>query len=381
MSAFPGGPAEESVDAGIVALKTRSIEPREAVRQSLDALEWLRAQGCSQYFFKYCSTFDSTPRGNIGPVIEALVAALGTNDPVIVCPAFPATGRTLYQGHLFVGDRLLSESGMEHHPLNPMTNSSVVRWLGLQTSLTIGHATLAAVRSDTRKTLLAERDAGRQIVVADAIDDTDLMALAEAARDFDLLTGGSGLALGLPNTHGAAAERDGWRGRDGRALALSSSCSEATRAQIAEHIAAGGAARRVEPEEALAEDSADELLQWALGQDGLPLLYTSDDPVQVAAIQQSHGRDKISAAIENLMADLAKGAVGAGVERLIVAGGETSGAVVGALDVAAFEIGPTIDPGVPALRTSDDRLVMALKSGNFGSADFFNKADRILEGR
>lgn len=378
---IPEATADPSVEAGIVALKTRSIEPQQAVEQSLAALDWLRAQGCSQFYFKYCSTFDSTPQGNIGSVIDALIDALGTSDPVIVCPAFPATGRTLYQGYLFVGDRLLSESGMENHPLNPMTDASIIRWLGHQTKRVIGHVPLASVRGGARQALTGENEAGRQIVVADAVDDDDLRLLAQAASGFELLTGGSGLALGLPAVHGAGAASAVWKGEGGPAIVLSSSCSSATRTQIAAHVAAGGAARRIEPEEALDRDAAAALMDWALAQDGLALLYTSDAPDQVADIQRKFGRERIALAIEAMMASLANRAVEAGVRRLVVAGGETSGAVVSALGVKAFEIGPTIDPGVPALRAIDGNLVIALKSGNFGGRDFFARADRILEGR
>lgn len=377
----PETPAAAQVEAGIVALKTRSVEPAEAVRQSLEALHWLRAQGCRQFYFKYCSTFDSTPRGNIGPVTEALIDALGTDSPVVVCPVFPATGRTLYQGHLFVGDKLLSESGMENHPLNPMTDSSIIRWLRQQVRGAVGHVPLASVRENARDALLAQRDAGRQMVVADAIEDNDLRILADATRDFDLLTGGSGLGIGLPDCFGATSGSTRWKGEAGRCIALSSSCSGTTLKQIRAFADAGGAVRNVEPEEALDDGSAERLLDWAMAQNGTPLLYTSAEPGKVAKTQDRFGGERIALAIERLMARLAVAANAAGFRRIIVAGGETSGAVVSALGVTAFEIGPTIDPGVPALRASTADLVMALKSGNFGAADFFTKADRILEGK
>ncbi len=377
----PDRPAEPGVEAGIVAMKIRSAPVGEAVERALAALDWLRAQGCRQFYWKYCSTFDSTPEGNIGPVAEALVEALGTTDPVIVCPAFPATGRTVYQGHLFVGDRLLSESGMEKHPLTPMTDPSLVRWLGLQVKGKVGLAPYAALRRDARAALVAERDAGRQLVVADAVEDEDLRRLGRAASGFALLTGGSGLALALPEVHGAAGGAADWRGEAGPALALSGSCSAATRRQVAAHVGAGGAARRITPEEALSGEATGGLVDWAMSQPGLPLLYTSDDPDEVRRIQEAHGRERIAAAIEATMGALAREAVARGVRRLIVAGGETSGAVVQALGARALEIGPGIDPGVPALRVEGRPLAIALKSGNFGADDFFAKAARILEGR
>jgi uncharacterized protein YgbK (DUF1537 family) len=377
----PDRPADAGVEAGIVALKSRSASVAEAVAQSLAALDWLRAQGCRQFYFKYCSTFDSTPQGNIGPVIEALIAALGTGDPVIVCPAFPATGRTVYQGHLFVGDRLLSESGMQDHPLTPMTDPDLRRWLGHQTTAPVGHLPLPRVRADARAGLLRERAAGRQIVVADAVEDDDLRRLGQAARGFALLTGGSGLALALPEVHGASGADADWRGEAGPALALSGSCSAATRAQVAAHIAAGGAARRIELDAAIAGTvTAPALVDWALAVEGLPLLYTSADPDEVRRGQEAHGREAASDALERLFGAISAEAVRRGVRRLISAGGETSGAVTQALGATALDIGPEIDPGVPALRLSGRPVALALKSGNFGATDFFAKAARILEG-
>lgn len=374
----PKRSADGIVDAGVVALKSRSAPVDEAVRASIEALEWLRAQGCRQYVFKYCSTFDSTPDGNIGPVIEALLETLGTEDPVIACPAYPATGRTIYQGHLFVGARLLSESGMEKHPLTPMTDPNLVRWLGYQVSRPVGHVSIHDVRRDARAALRKERDAGRQIVVPDAIDDDDLIRIGRAAADWSLVTGGSGIALALPEAHGASGGAPAWRGEDGPALALAGSCSAATREQIAEHIRSSEPARRITGEEAVSGIAPETLPDWALAQKGLPVLYTSDDPEEVSNMQERYGRETISAAIESLMAALANGGVERGVRRLIVAGGETSGAVVQALRIGAMEIGPQIDPGVPALRIAGEPVVLALKSGNFGATDFFSKAASTL---
>ncbi|MCB2109527.1 MAG: four-carbon acid sugar kinase family protein [Defluviimonas sp.] len=377
----PDSPAGQDVEAGIVALKTRSVPVAEAVARSLAALDWLRAQGCRQIYLKYCSTFDSTRAGNIGPVIEALIAALETRDPVIVCPAFPATGRTIYQGHLFVGDRLLSESGMRDHPLTPMTDPDIRRWLGHQVRVPVGHLPLAKVRSSARTGLLAERDAGRQIVVADTVEDGDLRRLGRAAKDFALLTGGSGLALALPEVHGASGGPADWRGEAGPALALSGSCSQATRGQVARHVADGGAARRIEIDAVMSGQLAvGELLDWALAADGLPLLYTSADPDEVRRTQARYGGAASAEAIEGIFARIAAEAVRRGVGRLISAGGETSGAVTQALGARALEIGPEIDPGVPALRLAGRPVTLALKSGNFGAEDFFAKAARVLEG-
>ena len=383
----PDAPADPGVQAGVVALRSRSIPAAEAVAQSLGALAWLRAQGCRQILFKICSTFDSTPEGNIGPVAEALVEALGTSDPVVVCPAFPATGRTVYRGHLFVGDRLLSESGLENHPLNPMTDPDLARWLARQTRGPVGRVPWEAVDAGpeaVRAALLAERDAGRQLVVCDAVADRDLVTLGRAMEGFALAVCGSGLALGLPEALGAAHEAGAaWEGVAGPAVALAGSCSAATRAQVAAHRDAGHPVRRIEPDDAVAgRADAEALAAWALGEagEGVPLLTTSDDPEAVAAAQARHGRDRAARAIEALFGRLAEALVAGGARRLVVAGGETSGAAVEALGLHALAIGPRIDPGVPALRAEAGgaALGLALKSGNFGGPDFLARAARVL---
>ncbi|WMS44762.1 four-carbon acid sugar kinase family protein [Acuticoccus sp. MNP-M23] len=379
----PDGPADPAVDAGIVALKSRSIPVADAVRQSLEALAWLKAAGCRQFLFKICSTFDSTPEGNIGPVAEALIAALGTTDPVVVCPVFPATGRTLYLGHLFVGDALLSQSGLEHHPINPMTDPDIRRWLDRQTEGDVGHVSLPQVRGGAatcRAALVAARDAGRQLAIVDAIDDSDLTVIADAAEDFPFIVGGSGVALGLPDVYrraGLIGRSDGnWQGASGKAVALSGSCSRATRAQIAEH-AKVGPQKKIDTDAVMSgELTAAALADWAMAADGLPLVYSSDDPATVKAAQEKHGAETLANALETLFGDVAVALAGAGAERLIVAGGETSGAVVTALDLGALEIGPKIDPGVPAVRAG--ALTLALKSGNFGAPDFFEKAAKVM---
>lgn len=380
----PTGPADPGVEAGVVALKSRSIAPEEAVRQSLEALEWLIAAGCRQFLFKICSTFDSTPKGNIGPVAEALAARLGTDAPVAVCPVFPATGRTLYLGHLFVNDALLSQSGLENHPINPMTDPDIRRWLALQTKGEVGHVSLPKVRAGAaacRMALLSERDAGRQLAIVDAIDDDDLRTIAGAVEGFPLMVGGSGIALGLPALYRSAGlvgeHADDWHGSNGPAVALSGSCSKATRGQVAEHAKAGGPQMKIDTDAVMdGALTADALVDWAMAQDGLPLVYSSDDPEAVAAAQEKHGGERVAHALETLFGEVAKGLLARGVGRLIVAGGETSGAVVTALGLEALEIGPKIDPGVPAMRSGE--LVLTLKSGNFGAPDFFHKAMTVM---
>ena len=387
----PPSEAERGVEAGVVALKSRSIPANDAVRQSLDALAWLQGQGAETILFKICSTFDSTPEGNIGPVAEALIEAMGTKEPVIVCPAFPATGRSVYQGHLFVGDRLLNESGLENHPLNPMTDPDLVRWLSHQTKGRVGRVTYRTLLNGAdavREALLLERDAGRQLIVCDAVTDDDLRTLGRAMVDggFPLAVCGSGLAIGLPDLLGGSGEEGRWRGVSGPAVALSGSCSKATREQVKAHMEAGQHVRRIDVD-AVIDGSldADELARWAIERadsEAVPLLLTSDDPAEVRAVQDRHGRERSAHAIEKMFGALARTLVERGVRRLVSAGGETSGAVVEALGATALEIGPMIDPGVPAVATSVDekRLALALKSGNFGAPDFFTKAAQVLGG-
>jgi len=375
-------------DAVVVALKSRTAPVNEAVEQSLAALAWLRAHGAQRCLLKVCSTFDSTDAGNIGPVADALLAELG-GDLALVCPAFPANGRTVYQGHLFVGTQLLSDSPMRDHPLTPMRDSNLVRVLGRQTRHKVGlvphafvrlgvdavHAALARLRSDTAA-----------YAVADATDDEDLLVLAQAARDLPLLVGGSGIALGLPENAralGTAPARDDAQAdvpRGGPALILAGSCSQATRGQV-EWFARSHPARRLDVAALLAGGGE---LQAAAGwlreqvAHGPALIYSSAPPADVQALQSelgADGRERAAAAVEAAFAQLAREAVAAGVRRLIVAGGETSGAVVQALGIEALAIGPEIDPGVPwtvAQRTPP--LALALKSGNFGGFDFFDKA-------
>ncbi len=383
-SGIPTGDADPDVEAGVVALKSRSIPVADAVAQSMAAFDWLKAQGCTQFFFKYCSTFDSTPYGNIGPVADALADALGT-DAVIVCPAFPGAGRTLYQGHLFVNGVLLNECGMQDHPLTPMTDADIRRWLAPQTRHAVGHVAAETVvqgADAVRAALTSEGQAGRRLIVVDAIHDPDLMTIGAAASDLALITGGSGVALGLPRNfreRGLIGDATpAWRGDSGPCAVLSGSCSRATRGQIEEHVKDHPIFEVVAADVIDGRITPDALSRWVMDHtDRVPLVYSSADPDTVAAVQDTYGREKASAALEGFFAALARHLVAAGITRLIVAGGETSGAVVEGLDIAAMDIGPEIDPGVPAMR-ADENLVLALKSGNFGAPDFFAKAADML---
>lgn len=379
----PSTPSQADVQAGVVSLKSRSCSVSQAVKDSVHALQWLMAQGCELIIFKYCSTFDSTKTGNIGPVMDALIDELDCKDPVIVCPAFPATGRTIYQGHLYVFDKLLSESGMQNHPITPMTDPDIRRWLQYQTPHKVGHLPLNTLRSgDAREHMLNELANERQRIVCDAVADSDLIKLASAAKGFTLITGGSGIAIGLPALFGIEATASTqWTGETGQALALSGSCSATTLSQISHHESAGGAHLAISiPELLSGKVDTQQVVSWALRQTTLPLVSTSAEPEQVKRLQQELGAEHTASTIESFFGEVANLACSQGVTRLISAGGETSGAIIQALHIEAMQIGPMIDPGVPALRVSGKALAIALKSGNFGAEDFFAKANGILGG-
>lgn len=371
----PDTPAD--VDAGVIALKSRTAPVDQAVADSLAACDWLRAQGALQIVFKVCSTFDSTTEGNIGPVLDALADRLA-EDHVFVCPAFPENGRSVYQGHLFVGDTLLSESGMQHHPLTPMTDPDLRRVLAAQSARAVAHIPSAIVTAGADAIRAAMPDEPAHIIV-DAIHDADLHAIGAAAADkTSLLCGGSGIALGLPGTWGAVAATPPWSPVTGPGVVLSGSCSQATRGQVATY-AAHHPSLEITAEAAVAGKHAiSEMVEWALAQDAPPLIYSSADPAVVKVAQDRFGREVAATAIETLFADLAGALAVAGVTRIVSAGGETSGAVVQGLRAQRLDIGPRIAPGVPVVRTGG--LALALKSGNFGGPDFFAKALTVMEG-
>ncbi|HTH77603.1 MAG TPA: 3-oxo-tetronate kinase [Ramlibacter sp.] len=370
------------VDAVVVALKSRTIAPDEAVDQSLAALRWLRSQGCAQFYFKVCSTFDSTPHGNIGPVAEALMDELGTRF-ACVTPAFPENARTVYKGHLFVGDVLLSESGMRHHPLTPMTDANLVRVMQAQCRYGVGLIAHEAVRQGPdaiRAAVASEQAQGHRFAIVDAIADADLHAIGKAIADMPLVVAGSGVAIGLPQNHGITPSPRAARmpPAQGHAAIVSGSCSAATNAQVQDFIARGLPAFAVDPMRVAAgEGVAHEALAWAhenIGEKPL-LVYSTAAPEAVRGVQSSLGAAAAGEMIERTLADIAKGLVDLGVGRLVVAGGETSGAVVKALGIEQLRIGPQIDPGVPWCFSG---IHVALKSGNFGATDFFTKAFAVL---
>ncbi|RFU49451.1 3-oxo-tetronate kinase [Paraburkholderia sp. DHOC27] len=395
----PQGDAPLEADALVVALKSRTIAAADAVKQSLAALDWLRAQGCRQFFFKYCSTFDSTDAGNIGPVADALLDALphaNTGAFTIACPAFPENGRTIYRGHLFVGDVPLNESGMEHHPLTPMTDANLVRVLQRQTASKVGlvrYDTVARGPAAVRESFDALRRDGVRVAIADALSDADLYTLGEACADLALITGGSGIALGLPENFRQAgllpeaADAGKLPSVEGHAAVLAGSASKATNAQVAAWCATRPAFRIDPLAVARGEPVVDQALGFAreqLSHAQAMLIYATATPDEVKAVQQALGVEAAGQLVERTLASIARGLHELGVRKFVVAGGETSGAVVQALDVRALRIGAQIDPGVPATATiathGEAPLALALKSGNFGGPDFFSKALRHLDG-
>lgn len=390
----PGRPLDTDADALVVTLKSRTAPRNEAVVQSLDALKWLQAHGAQQIYFKYCSTFDSTPQGNIGPVTEALMDALASSestDFTIATPAFPDNQRTVFNGHLFVGDVLLSESGMQNHPLTPMTDSNLVRVLQAQCRRKVGlidYKVVAQGETAIRARIGELHGQGVSVAIVDAICNDDLLRLGPALKGMPLVTAGSGVAIGLPSNFGitpsnAAATLPGATGLQ---AGLSGSCSPATNRQVQAFIQAGGPAFRMDPLHiAAGVDMTAQALAWAapLLSRGPVLIYSTADSNAVKMVQRRLGVNQAGAMLENALGAVAHGLVELGVRQLVVAGGETSGACVQALNITQMKIGPQIDPGVPwcyahTHAAPEVDLHLALKSGNFGADDFFTKAFSML---
>lgn len=375
-------------DAVVIALKSRTIPAAQAVEMSLQAGRALQRAGARQILFKYCSTFDSTDAGNIGPVAEALMA-LTRSDLTIVCPSFPAAGRTVYKGHLFVGDRLLSESPLKDHPLTPMRDPDLVRVLGRQTSLPVGLIDITTIHegvASVRRAFDGARAAGKRMLVTDTLTEADLLTLGAACADMPLVTGGSGIGLGLAaNLSAGRPARDVSRmaAPQGRSVILAGSCSEATRGQVEAARAAGLPLLALDVQAVSSgSQSARDVADWVIAQspDSIPLVYSSAAPDVLERIQKTLGRDASGALVEKTLGEVARYLRDAGFTCFLVAGGETSGAVVLALDVKMLAIGPEIAPGVPWTRSlQGPDLALALKSGNFGAPDFFLTAWSLLE--
>ncbi|MCM2297294.1 3-oxo-tetronate kinase [Rhodoferax sp.] len=389
---------DAEADAVVVALKSRTVPAEDAVQQSLAALRWLQAQGAQQIYFKYCSTFDSTAQGNIGPVTEALMDALADQpgaDFSIATPAFPDNGRTVFKGHLFVGDVLLNESGMQNHPLTPMTDANLVRVLQSQCSRKVGlidYKVVAQGAAAIQMRIDQLRAEGVSLAVVDAVSNDDLYRLGPALKGLPLVTAGSGVAIGLPANFGIAPSNtaSALPSAAGFQAVVSGSCSLATNRQVATFVQAGRPALAIDP---LKLDAADggaatvaQALSWAkdLLSQGPVLIYSSAIPDAVKAVQARLGVQAAGDLVEHTLAAIARGLVGLGVRQLVVAGGETSGACVQALAISQMKIGPQIDPGVPWCHAQSDAapdggLHLTLKSGNFGTDDFFIKSFDCLK--
>lgn len=382
-------------DAIVVALKSRTNAPFQAVEQSLAALRWLQAAGCTRFYFKYCSTFDSTDKGNIGIVTDALMTELGSTF-TIACPAFPEAGRTIFRGHLFVGNALLSDSPMRNHPLTPMLDANLVRVLQRQTSRKVGlvgYETLSAGASACAQAFATLQNQGVQIAVVDATHNADLHTLAAAvtAANLPLVTAGSGLAMALPQQYRAAnalseSAVPSLPKVSGPAVVLAGSCSQATLGQVAHWQAAGRRSLQIDPLQLSAGKAAiDELITkavtFAQAAPDAALIYASAAPEAVQAAQKQLGTAAAGQMLEEALGKIAQRLLAASTRRFVVAGGETSGAVVQALGVSSLRIGPQIEPGVPWCESEAAGKVIAitLKSGNFGSADFFERALAMLD--
>jgi uncharacterized protein YgbK (DUF1537 family) len=390
-----GIPADDldlpEIDAVVLSLKIRSVRAAEAVARSREADAWLRARGAAHVMYKVCSTFDSTDEGNIGPVMDALQADAG-EAVVLVTSAFPETGRTIYQGNLFVGSVPLNESPLKDHPLNPMRDANLMRVLGRQSRSKIGLVDLATVARGAaaiRARLADLAGQGFAAAIADSVFDPDLEPIGAVALDHRVSIGASGLGLGLARglvASGRVRATDGTASLGaplgGPAACLAGSCSQATLAQIRQAESAMPVLH-LDPEALVSGPAeAQRALDWATSRigDGPVLIASSSPPDAVAALQARHGRDAAGHAIEQGMAMVVEGLVDRGVRRLVVAGGETSGAVAQALDLGDLLIGPEIDPGVPILISQRREIALALKSGNFGRPTFFADALSALEG-
>ena len=390
----PDQPLSTDVDAVVIALKSRTIASPEAVAQSLAAFKWLQTHGAQQIYFKYCSTFDSTAQGNIGPVTDALMSAMGTHF-TIATPAFPDNKRTVFKGYLFAGDVLLNESGMQNHPLTPMTDSNLVRVLQAQTRRKVGlvdYTVVARGADAIKEHIEGLKSGGVGMAIVDAISNDDLMRLGPALKGMPLVTGGSGVAIGLAQNFDIAPSTASSRlpKASGFQAVVSGSCSLATLAQVEAFINTGLPALAIDPlRMASGIDVAAEALAWAapLLQKGPVLMYSTAETAAVKAVQYQLGVEDAGALVERTLAAITKGLVALGVRQLIVAGGETSGACVQALGITQMQIGPQIAPGVPwtycelspsGLASSKGDIHIALKSGNFGGNDFFIDAFKML---
>ncbi|GEM77969.1 3-oxo-tetronate kinase [Vibrio superstes] len=371
------------VDALVVSLKSRSCDVNKAVKDSLEACDWLLDEGCDLIYFKYCSTFDSTEKGNIGPVVEALKTRL-SQPSVLLCPALPVNGRTVYQGHLFVFDRLLSESGMRSHPITPMTESNLLRVIGSQSAAKAGLISWHDIAQQRIKEKQAELElAGKELIICDSVSDEDLERLAEVAQSQKLVSGGSGLVGAIAKTvsatdaslEGKVQVCDSLKG-----VVLSGSCSEVTNEQVNSYKEIAPSLK-LDVSRCLNDETyLEEVLVWVVShtkQICFPMVYATVRPDELANIQSKFGQ-KASIGVEALFHQLVKKLYGMGFNTFISAGGETSGTVTQALSIESFRVGQEIAPGVPWMSSIDGEVWLALKSGNFGDVQFFEHAQEQL---
>ena len=378
-------------DAVVMSLKIRSIPPEEAVEQALTALAFLKASGCDRFYYKYCSTFDSTEKGNIAPVTDALCKALGQQS-TLICPALPVNGRTVFHGYLFVQDLLLSDSPMRHHPINPMRDSKLERLLAQQSPSTCGHVFYSVVAKGPKA--IKERienlkTDGVQNIIVDVINDEDLATIAEATKEFVLVTGGSGLAQGIAQVRARelgveAKPLPAFVPTQGKGVVIAGSCSAMMQKQVAWY-------RELAPSLSLDEASclddpnyAQTLARWVLEHQGpkyAPLVYATRSPEQLEENRKRFAGRDVSSAIEAVFGRMSALLAKEGVTNFVVGGGETSGVVATTLALDAYMIGPEIDPGVSWVRSLDGRYQLVLKSGNFGSVEFLQKAQEMYDGR
>ena len=381
---------ENTAEIEVIALKTRSISASKAIEESLSALKWLKEAGAKKYFFKYCSTFDSTAEGNIGPVSEALMNELKV-DQTIYCPAFPENGRSIYMGNLFVGQKLLSESSMKDHPLTPMNDSNLMRLLSAQVSRRVGLADRIVVNSGVnslKEKLISLKENDVPHVIVDAVADTDLDTIASACQDMDFITGGSALAMPLAEFYKASGKisvvDNSFMNKklNTGSIILSGSCSEMTIIQVKNFIQRGAAAFQLDPID-LAENGIKKVLDWLSSQDFTKniIIYATSDPDTVKKVQAELGVDMAGKIVEQGLSECAIAARELGIKNFIIAGGETSGAITKALNVRQLDIGIEIAPGVPWTFSGkrNNQIALSLKSGNFGSEEFFTEALSKLE--
>ncbi|PVZ82860.1 hypothetical protein C9426_28480 [Serratia sp. S1B] len=385
LNGVPQEDVQVNVQAVVISLKSRSSPVEEAVEQSLKALTWLQRQGCQQFYFKYCSTFDSTAQGNIGPVTDALLDALGEQQTVI-SPALPVNGRTVYQGYLFVMDQLLSESGMRYHPVTPMTDSNLLRLMESQARGRCGLINAAQMDCGAAVVMAALRQLAQQgvrYVVLDTLNEQHLLTQGEALRTMKLVTGGSGLAIGIARQlakPGQDKATSTGAPLGAKAVVLSGSCSTMTNKQVA-HYRQQAQSQEIDVSRCInvreRNAYAEALSNWVeqhAKESLAPLLFATAEPAKLQQIQQQYGTEAASLAVEALFAEVVKHLQQRGFSRFIVAGGETSGVVTQALGIRGFHIGPCISPGVPWVRAIGQPISLALKSGNFGDENFFARA-------